>query len=48
MIMIVFGCVFMGCMRGVVGVGNLCYIGHSHVKDWCSTPPQVISVFKFM
>jgi hypothetical protein len=36
----------MGCMWGVVGAANLCYIGQSHVKDWGSTPPQVISVFK--
>jgi len=41
-------CVFMGCMWGVVGPGNLCYIGQNHVKDWGSTPPRVISVFKFV
>ncbi len=43
--------VFM-CFHGVyVGCGwdrHLCYIGQNHVKDWGSTPPQVINVFKFV
>jgi hypothetical protein len=37
-------CVFMGCMWGVVGAANLCYIGQSHVKDWGFNSPHKLLV----
>jgi hypothetical protein len=35
---------YVGRMWGVVGARNLCYIGYDSLKNWGSTPPQVIGI----
>jgi hypothetical protein len=35
----------VGCMWGVIGVGNLCCVGHGSLKNRGSTPPQIIGFF---
>jgi len=39
-------CVCLWVRWGVVGVGNLCYIGQFSLKNWGSIPPQVIGFAK--